>query len=86
MLRGLNRLGDQRGDGHGPDSAGNGRIGGCAIDHRREFDVSHAAGMVAGIDDDGSVANPIGLDELGLADRAHEDFGAANHVGKILSA
>ena len=50
------------------------------------LDVSHAAGMVAGIDDDGSVANPIGLDELRFADGADEDLGAAHDVGQVFRA
>ena len=42
--------------------------------------------MVACVDDDGSVADPVGSDELGFADGSNDDLGAADDSREIFGA
>jgi len=79
-------VGDKGGDGHGANSTGDGCVGGATIDDGGEFDVAHAAGVIARVDDDRSITDPITTDELGFAYCADDDFCAADDFGEISGA
>ena len=83
---GFDGVGDEGGDGHRADSTGDGRVGGAAVNDGGKLDVADAAGVKAGVDDDGAVADPVAADEFGLADGADDDLGAADDFGEIFGA
>ena len=83
LFAGFHALVDERVDGHGAHAARNRRVGACHVVEAL-LDIAHATRMVTGVDHDGALLDPFLLDELGLADRTHEDVGLLHEFGEVL--
>ena len=80
---GFDALVDERVDGHRTDTARYRSVGRGHV-FKSLLDIAHAARMVTGIDDDGTRFDPGLLDELRLADGAHENVRLLHEFGEVL--
>ncbi len=93
---GFEGIGDEHGDGHGADAAGDWGDGGAARGDVGEVDIADDAVAVFGgwvgdavdadVDDDGTVFDEVSGDEFRAADGGDEDIGVAADGGEVAGA
>ena len=89
-LGGVDHVGEEHGDGHGPDAPGDGADPAGHLTDGVEIDIADGAdfpgriGDAAGphVDDDGALLDHVGSDEPGTARGGHEDIGGGAELAE----